>query len=151
MEREDVALLPLADQMLELYAADIERLGTRVVNHVEPIHLAIDREGLSVALRNLIGNAIKFSRDSQPPEIEIGASAENGKTHIWVRDNGIGFDMKYYDRIFGMFQRLHRSEDYAGTGVGLAMVAKAVERMGGRVWAESEPGQGSTFHMEFSE
>lgn len=149
MERHDVELQPLVDQMLEFHSADIERLGTQVINHVEPMHLAIDRDGLAVALRNLIGNAIKFSQDRQPPQIEIGAHAENGKKHIWVRDNGVGFDMKYHDRIFGIFQRLHRSEEYAGTGVGLAMVAKTVERMGGRVWAESVPGQGATFHMEF--
>jgi len=149
MERHDVELQPLVDQMLEFHSADIERLGTQVTNHVEPMHLAIDRDGLAVALRNLIGNAIKFSQDRQPPQIEIGAHAEAGKKHIWVRDNGVGFDMKYHDRIFGIFQRLHRSEEYAGTGVGLAMVAKAVERMGGRVWAESVPGQGATFHMEF--
>lgn len=149
MERQDVDLQVLVKELLELHAADIEQSHAQVVNRVEPMTLSLDREGLAVALRNLIGNAIKFSRDSQPPVVEIGASAENGHKHIWVRDNGIGFDMKYQERIFGVFQRLHRSEDYAGTGVGLAMVAKAVERMGGKVWVESAPGQGSTFHMTF--
>lgn len=65
-----------------------------------------------------------------------------------VRDNGIGFDMKYQDRIFELFQRLQRSEDYPGTGIGLALVRKAVERMGGRVWAESAPGAGAAFYVE---
>lgn len=151
MERQDVALQPLVDQMLDFHAAEIERTGARVTNQVEPLALAVDPEGLAVALRNLIGNALKFSRDRHPPEIEVGARTDNGHHHLWVRDNGVGFDMKYHDRIFGIFQRLHRSEDFAGTGVGLALVAKAVERMGGRVWAESSPGQGATFHMEFPE
>jgi PAS domain S-box-containing protein len=151
MERQEVQLQPLVDEMLDIHASDIERLGTRVVRQVEPLHLAVDREGLALALRNLIGNAIKFSRDSTPPEVEVGARSENGSKHIWVRDNGVGFDMKYHDRIFGIFQRLHRTEEFAGTGVGLAMVAKAVERMGGRIWAESSPGQGATFHIEFPE
>ena len=149
MERQDVDVRTLVEQALEFYASDIERLGTQVENRVDDMRLSVDREGLSVILRNLIGNAVKFSRDCRPPKIEIGASEAPGCRRIWVRDNGIGFDMKYYDRIFSIFQRLHRAEDYAGTGVGLALVAKAVERMEGRVWAESTPGQGAAFYLEF--
>jgi light-regulated signal transduction histidine kinase (bacteriophytochrome) len=67
---------------------------------------------------------------------------------ISVQDNGTGFDMRYYEKIFEIFQRLQRAEDYPGTGVGLALVRKAIERMGGRVWAESSPGKGATFHLE---
>jgi light-regulated signal transduction histidine kinase (bacteriophytochrome) len=67
---------------------------------------------------------------------------------LWVRDNGVGFDMKYHDRIFGIFQRLNRAEDYPGTGIGLAIVRKAMERIGGRAWATSTPGEGSTFFLE---
>lgn len=67
----------------------------------------------------------------------------------YVRDNGVGFDMKYHDRVFEIFQRLYRAEDYPGTGIGLALVRKAVQRMGGRVWAKSAPGHGATFHVEF--
>jgi signal transduction histidine kinase len=67
---------------------------------------------------------------------------------LWVKDNGIGFDMRYHDRIFDIFQRLHITADYPGTGIGLAIVRKAMERMGGRAWAESAPGQGATFYLE---
>ena len=108
----------------------------------------IDRDGFALALRNLLENAIKFSRTSAAPRIEIGARASDGRVLLWVRDNGIGFDMQYHDRIFDIFQRLHRAEDYPGTGVGLALVRKAVSRMGGRVWAESEVGRGATFFLE---
>jgi signal transduction histidine kinase len=72
-----------------------------------------------------------------------------GRVVLCIRDNGIGFDMKYHERIFELFQRLHRSEDFSGTGVGLALVRKAMQRMGGRVWAESAPGMGASFHLEF--
>jgi len=82
------------------------------------------------------------------PEIEIGGRETEKSCILWVQDNGIGFDMKYHDRIFEVFERLHRFEDYPGTGVGLAIVHKAVERMGGRVWAESAPGEGATFYLE---
>lgn len=106
---------------------------------------------MAVVLRNLIGNALKFSRDRQPPRVEIGSRSEAGRRILWVRDNGVGFDMKYHDRMFGIFQRLHRAEEFPGTGVGLALVFKAVQRMGGRVWAESTLGAGATFFLEFPE
>jgi signal transduction histidine kinase len=107
-----------------------------------------DRDGLAIVLRNLLENALKFSQKAQPPSIEIGARTEGDKAILWVRDNGIGFDMKFHDRIFDIFQRLERAEDYPGTGIGLALVRKAMQRMGGRVWAESAPGAGATFFLE---
>lgn len=78
----------------------------------------------------------------------IACNATEEKFIIWVKDNGIGFDMAYHDKIFEVFHRLQHSEGYSGTGIGLAMARKAVERMGGRVWAESKPGKGSTFCVE---
>lgn len=151
MARDPVALLPLVQQVLEGYEADIRRMGVQVQMDLPPVTLALDREGMAVVLRNLIGNAIKFSRDRQPPRLDIGSRREAGRLTLWVRDNGVGFDMKYHDRMFGIFQRLHRAEEFPGTGVGLALVAKAVQRMGGRVWAESTLGSGSTFFLEFPE
>jgi signal transduction histidine kinase len=106
-----------------------------------------DPDGLAVVLRNLLDNALKFSAQAQPPRITIGGREEGNEVIVWVQDNGVGFDMKYHDRIFDIFQRLHRQEDYPGTGIGLALVKKAVQRMGGRVWAESAPGQGATFYL----
>lgn len=151
MATEPVSLLPLVQQVLDGYDADIHRQGAQVQLAMEPFTLALDREGMAVVLRNLIGNALKFSRDRQPPRVEIGSRSEAGRRILWVRDNGVGFDMKYHDRMFGIFQRLHRAEEFPGTGVGLALVFKAVQRMGGRVWAESTLGAGATFFLEFPE
>ena len=136
-------------RVLDEFGADLERSGARVAVNVPEISLMTDREGLAVVLRNLVGNALKFAQPGQPPQVEVGARREGDRHLVWVRDQGVGFDMKYHDRIFGIFQRLQRAEDYPGTGVGLALVAKAMQRMGGRVWAESEPGQGATFFLEF--
>lgn len=115
---------------------------------VPALSARVDREGLAVVLRNLIDNALKFSREAKPPVVEIGAHEAGGNVILWVRDNGIGFDMKFHERIFDIFSRLHHTEEFAGTGVGLALVRKAMQRMGGRVWAESAPGQGATFFLE---
>ena len=149
MAHEPVELKPLVERVLEGFGADIERSATAVDLQIEPMTLKVDRDGLSLALRNLIGNAIKFSSAAQTPSVQVGARTANGVKTVWVHDNGVGFDMRYHDRIFGIFQRLHRAEDYPGTGVGLALVSKAVQRMGGRVWAESAPGAGATFYMAF--
>jgi len=107
-----------------------------------------DPDGLAMVLRNLIDNALKFSRDSQPPTLVISATPRDKNVTLAFQDNGIGFDMQFNDRIFDIFQRLQRAEDYPGTGVGLAIVRKAMQRMGGRVWAESAPGRGATFYLE---
>jgi signal transduction histidine kinase len=105
-------------------------------------------EGLGQALRNLLDNALKFTRDRSDPRIEIMAHPDEVGCLISLRDNGIGFDMTYQERIFEIFQRLHRAEDYPGTGIGLAIVRKTMERTGGRAWAESSPGQGAVFYLQ---
>lgn len=105
-------------------------------------------QGLAMVLRNLMDNAMKFTRPGKTPEIAIEASVIGPVVRLSVRDHGMGFDMKHHDRIFAIFQRLHRPDQIAGTGIGLAMVFKAVERMEGRIWAQSTPGEGATFHIE---
>ncbi|HEX8873229.1 MAG TPA: PAS domain S-box protein [Nitrosospira sp.] len=122
--------------------------GVSVTVQVGPHSVKGDPDGLAIALRNLIDNAIKFSQFNPERKIEILARAEGGHCIISVRDNGIGFDMRFYDKIFEIFQRLHHAEEYPGTGIGLAMVHKAMERMGGRVWAESSLGAGAVFYLQ---
>jgi PAS domain S-box-containing protein len=109
-----------------------------------------EREGLQLVLRNLIDNAIKFTAGVAERRIEVASERVGDRVRLSVRDNGRGFEMRYHDRIFEIFQRLHRAEDFPGTGVGLAIVRKAAERMQGRAWAESLPGQGATFFLELA-
>ena len=107
-----------------------------------------DRSLLKQVLTNLIGNAVKYSRGRDPGRIEIGcAGEEDGRIILFVRDNGAGFDMKYAHKLFGVFQRLHRAEEFEGTGIGLATVRRIVARHGGRVWAEGTVDKGATFYF----
>ena len=108
--------------------------------------LPVDASQIGQVFQNLIGNAIKFHSES-PPEIHIGARQDNGEWVIWVKDNGIGIGPEYFTRIFQVFQRLHTRKKHAGTGIGLAICKKIVERHGGRIWVESELGKGATFYI----
>jgi light-regulated signal transduction histidine kinase (bacteriophytochrome) len=102
---------------------------------------------LKQAWINLISNALKYTRKRETTHIEIGTMQEQEEVVYFIRDNGSGFDMKYYGKLFGVFQRLHRPDEYEGTGVGLAIVQRVVNRHGGRVWGESALDQGATFYF----
>ncbi|MFQ5795071.1 MAG: ATP-binding protein [Candidatus Bipolaricaulia bacterium] len=137
------------DQALANLQMVIEESGTRVIHDPLPTVMT-DNLQLGQLFQNLIGNAIKFQSD-KPPEIHVGAEHKNGEWLFSIRDNGIGIDPKYAERIFVIFQRLHGKGEYPGTGIGLAICKKIVERHGGRIWVESESGQGSTFHFTISD
>lgn len=110
-----------------------------------------DQRLMHIALTNLLDNAWKFTGKQEHPHIEFGAIVKDGKRIIFVRDNGVGFDMKYAVKLFGTFQRLHRADEFPGTGIGLAIVLRVINRHGGKVWAESEAGKGATFFFTLPE
>jgi signal transduction histidine kinase len=123
----------------------IEKNGANVVFGTMPVVNA-DETQLGQVFQNLIGNAIKFHRD-KPPQVEVRADASGEMWDFVVADNGIGIPKDSSSRIFQMFQRLHTREEYEGSGIGLAISKRIVERHGGRIWFDSEPGQGTTFHF----
>ncbi len=106
-----------------------------------------DRGRMNQVMTNLLGNAVKFTAKNEVAKIEIGCIEDNGKTVYYIRDNGVGFDMKYADKMFGLFQRLHSPKEFEGTGVGLAIVQRLVQRHGGRIWAEGTVNNGATFYF----
>lgn len=150
--RQDVRWIPtdldgLLDEVLEELEPDGD--GDRVRVERAPLPAAeCDPAMMRVVFTNLLSNALKFSRPRDPAVIEIGQRAEpDGRPAVFVRDNGVGFDPRYADKIFGVFQRLHRQEEFEGTGVGLATVQRIVHKHGGRVWAEARPDGGATFYF----
>jgi PAS domain S-box-containing protein len=110
-----------------------------------------DSSLLKQVFANLLGNAVKFSRDRDPAFIEVGCEQKEGQQIYFVKDNGVGFDMRYADKLFGVFQRLHHADEYEGEGVGLAIVQRIIHRHGGRVWVKAREGDGATFYFTLSE
>jgi light-regulated signal transduction histidine kinase (bacteriophytochrome) len=139
--------------MTELARSTYESLSGQHQGPNPGLHLAAlprakgDRVLLGQVWANLIANAIKFSSRRERPLVEISAISDEKEHVYFVRDNGAGFDPRYQSKLFGVFQRLHDSSEFPGTGVGLALVQRIVVRHGGRVWAEGKPGEGATFYF----
>ena len=135
LDEERERLSPQGRDLLDRVVRNARRMGELIGNILEQV------------LQNLIGNALKYSAKNPQPTIEIGAAERDGRTVYCVKDNGAGFDMRYADKLFGMFQRMHPESEFPGTGVGLAIVKRLVERHGGEVWATAEPGRGAQFYF----
>lgn len=143
-----VDLQKVVNELIDELADDFLAGGGVIKTDLHNITMKTSLEGLSIALKNLIENAIKYSSAPEKALIEISAEENETRILIKVSDNGIGFDMKYHDKIFNIFERLHRVEDYPGTGIGLAIVKRVAGRLHGNVWAISKLGSGSTFYFE---
>jgi len=147
LRAEPVALAAVVREAL--WNLTPEREGRNVEIQVEELPVCLgDPALLRQALMNLLSNALKFTRGREKAEIHLGCASEKedpNEAVVFVRDNGVGFDMRYADKLFGVFQRLHRADEYEGTGVGLAIVQRILHRHGGRVWAKAEKDRGATF------
>ncbi len=152
MERKEIQTVSIdLDSAIEMLLSqrehDIETRKIRVSVTLPFKTIDADSATIRQVLGNFLDNAIKFLSKDRTGRVAVAGREGQDSWTLWVRDNGIGFDPRYHDRIFDIFQRLHRAEDYPGTGIGLAIVRKAVERIHGRVWAETELGEGSTFYV----
>jgi len=136
----------IVEESLANLAVAIQESGATVTHDPLPTVMA-DPTHLTQVFQNLIGNALKFRAESRKPQIRLTAKNEAGEWIFAVSDNGIGIEPQYFERIFRVFQRLHTRTSYPGTGIGLAICKKIVDRHGGRIWIESQPDQGSTFYF----
>ncbi len=143
---EPVNAMDVLSDVLAGLARCLEESGAHVTSDALP-SVPINRIHLHQILQNLIGNAIKFRRPDQTPIVHVSAHRENGNWLFCVADNGIGIAPEYQDRVFGLFQRMHSAERYSGAGIGLALCHRIVELYRGRIWVESQPGQGSSFYF----
>src|SRR5205807_2034203 len=136
---------PLERALANLRAAIQDSGATVTRDKLPTVHC--DEVQLAQLFQNLIGNALKFRKPDAAPAVHVGAADHGEEWEFTVRDNGIGIEPHYFERIFLVFQRLHNKGEYPGTGIGLAIVKKVVERHGGRIWVQSQPGAGTTFHF----
>jgi PAS domain S-box-containing protein len=145
-------MAPMNALVTEVIAELKRDIGSRKVEwHVTPLpDMECDAGLVKQVFVNILSNAVKYTRPRPVATIEITHHDENGERIISVRDNGVGFNMKYADKLFGVFQRLHRADEFEGTGVGLATVERIIRKHGGRIWAESETDKGATFHFTLS-
>ena len=145
LELIDVDMNEVIKDVLILLHNEITETNTQIVNETLPI-IKAGKTAMLQLLQNLIGNAIKF-RSSQTPIIKITAEEKEKEWLFSIKDNGIGIDPQYAEKIFIVFQRLHTTNEYKGTGIGLSICSKIMERYHGKIWVESELGKGATFHF----
>ncbi|MTK63575.1 MAG: GHKL domain-containing protein [Methanobacterium sp.] len=145
----NIGKLDLTSLAKNVYNEFQQETSTRNIDFVveDTPQVEADRALMTQVLTNLIGNAIKFTKKTEHPRIEFGYSEDESNYIYHVKDNGAGFNMKYYDKLFGLFQRLHSQEEFEGTGVGLSIVQRIVSRHNGRVWGEGEVGKGATIYF----
>jgi light-regulated signal transduction histidine kinase (bacteriophytochrome) len=143
---EKVDLSDMAQKIISDLASDEPKRKVKVT--IAPNMTANgDKNLLGLVLQNLLGNAWKYTSKTLEPRIEMGTVEYIGKQAYFVRDNGVGFDMTYANKLFQPFQRLHKATEFAGTGIGLATVQRIIRRHGGEVWAEAKVGEGATFYF----
>jgi light-regulated signal transduction histidine kinase (bacteriophytochrome) len=143
-EAVDLSLVAsiVAERLRETHA------GRTIEFSIEPgLQTSGDPRLLEIALTNLLGNSVKFSATRAEARIAVGRAVQNGQKSFFVRDNGVGFDMKYAGMLFGAFQRLHKAAEFPGSGIGLATVQRIVRRHGGRIWADAKRDAGATFYF----
>jgi hypothetical protein len=146
MQRTEVNLQDLLEKLLEELQPEMK--SRNIIWKKDPLPVAkADPAMLRQVFSNLLFNAIKYTRPRDPAEIEIGSRREGDEIVFFVRDNGVGFDMRYVDKLFGVFQRLHSKSEFEGTGIGLANVRRIIARHGGRTWAEGKVDAGATFYF----
>lgn len=150
MALADVSLADVAKEAVTQVEADVSSAGAIVSVSPDLPTVLGNRVTLVQSVANLVANGVKFVPKGRTPEIRVRAEQNNGHTRLWVEDNGIGIDPAHHERVFGVFERLHKSEVYPGTGIGLAIVRKSVERMGGKVGVVSAVGEGSRFWIELT-
>jgi len=145
------SVTPTSVDMMELVrevAAAVPKPGPEPEVKIEPLpRITVDAALMRIAWEQLISNAFKFSKQQTKPQVEIGSNAQDGDQIFWIRDNGVGFDMEYADKLFQIFQKLQKEPEFPGNGIGLALVKRAVEKNQGRVWAEAKPNEGATFYV----
>jgi light-regulated signal transduction histidine kinase (bacteriophytochrome) len=144
--RVQVAIGDIVSTVLRDFEPTIQATSAQLTIGTMPIVLGWP-DRLSVLFQNLIGNALTYRQEGVPPRIEISAIQTHSEWEFVIRDNGIGFEQEYADKIFGAFKRLHVQDRYGGTGLGLAIAKRVVERHGGRIWAEGRPNEGSIFYF----
>jgi light-regulated signal transduction histidine kinase (bacteriophytochrome) len=147
LKRQSVDPAEVARKVVAQLEGEAAGRDLSIVVHEMPV-VASDPTLLEQVYSNLVGNAVKFTRRTTAAQVEVGSTGvpdESGGPVYFVKDNGAGFEMQHAGKLFGVFQRLHRSEEFEGTGAGLAIVQRIVHRHGGRIWAEAEPNRGATF------